>query len=232
GASVSTLTALAAAAAAEGHLPVVSWLAELGGEGGGAGGSGAAASGSNKKKVGTKSGGGGKGKGAREKQPSAPPLRVLTPRVAAAAVQSGNMALLRWLADRGCGCGGGSKKKSGAAAGDAGSEEETEEEEDSEAEVEQELVSVLGCLEDAEGLSEELLELLGEQRYPVPGDGHAYLLAALNGDLTAIRCLSRLGCDWGPPGQVFQQAVADDLVPLPVLRALLEAGCVVLWEGA
>ncbi|EFJ41893.1 hypothetical protein VOLCADRAFT_98135 [Volvox carteri f. nagariensis] len=88
-----------------------------------------------------------------------------------------------------------------------------------------------GCL--------DLVEWLASRGCPMGGTGQAYLVAARNGDLAALRCLRRLGCPWGPVaaggggssgGGVFICAVED--CSLDMLRWLHALGCPVDWQEA
>ncbi|GLC70162.1 hypothetical protein PLESTF_000932400 [Pleodorina starrii] len=71
---------------------------------------------------------------------------------------------------------------------------------------------------------EEALEWLVEQGCPFPLDGDAYLEAAHNGDLAMLRCLHRLGCPWGPPGELLADCIRN-VVSVAVLQCLLDLGC-------
>ncbi|KXZ47933.1 hypothetical protein GPECTOR_31g295 [Gonium pectorale] len=83
----------------------------------------------------------------------------------------------------------------------------------------------------AEAGSAEALEWLAERGCPMPDDGYPYFRAARNGDLQTLACLRRLGCPWGPVGDVFGRSLKGGC-PLLVLRALVEAGCPVDWRAA
>ncbi|GLC45465.1 hypothetical protein PLESTB_000317000 [Pleodorina starrii] len=71
---------------------------------------------------------------------------------------------------------------------------------------------------------EEALEWLVERGCPFPLDGGAYLRAACNGDLAMLRCLHRLGCPWGPPGNLLADCIRN-VVSVAVLQCLLDLGC-------
>ncbi|GLC67301.1 hypothetical protein PLESTF_000540100 [Pleodorina starrii] len=63
-------------------------------------------------------------------------------------------------------------------------------------------------------------------------DGGAYLGAARNGDLAMLRCLHRLGCPWGPPGELLTDCIRSG-VSVAVLRCLLDLGCPEMdWDAA
>ncbi|GLC44060.1 hypothetical protein PLESTM_001550400 [Pleodorina starrii] len=70
----------------------------------------------------------------------------------------------------------------------------------------------------------EALEWLVERGCPFPVDGGAYLRAAINGDLAMLRCLHRLGCPWGPPGELLEDCIRN-MVSVAVLQCLLDLGC-------
>ncbi|GLC45466.1 hypothetical protein PLESTM_001738800 [Pleodorina starrii] len=76
----------------------------------------------------------------------------------------------------------------------------------------------------AESGCEEALEWLVERGCPFPLDGGAYLGAALNGDLAMLRCLHRLGCPWGPPGELLADCIRN-VVSVALLQCLLDLGC-------
>ncbi|GLC50019.1 hypothetical protein PLESTB_000333600 [Pleodorina starrii] len=76
----------------------------------------------------------------------------------------------------------------------------------------------------AESGCEEALEWLVERGCPFPLDGGAYLEAAFNGDLAMLRCLHRLGCPWGPPGELLADCIRNE-IPVAVLQCLLDLGC-------
>ncbi|GLC33300.1 hypothetical protein PLESTB_000349000 [Pleodorina starrii] len=71
---------------------------------------------------------------------------------------------------------------------------------------------------------EEALEWLVERDCPLPLDGDAYLGAARNGDLAMLRCLHRLGCPWGPPGELLAKCIRSTSVSIAVLQCLLDLG--------
>ncbi|GLC75143.1 hypothetical protein PLESTF_001598600 [Pleodorina starrii] len=71
---------------------------------------------------------------------------------------------------------------------------------------------------------EEALEWLVERGCRFPLDGGAYLGAARNGDLAMLRCLHRLGCPWGPPGELLADCIPRG-VSVAVLQCLLDLGC-------
>ncbi|GLC51811.1 hypothetical protein PLESTB_000551000 [Pleodorina starrii] len=71
---------------------------------------------------------------------------------------------------------------------------------------------------------EEALEWLVERGSPLPLDGDAYLPAARNGDLAMLRCLHRLGCPWGPPGELLKNCI-DSGFSVAVPQCLLDLGC-------
>ncbi|GLC49934.1 hypothetical protein PLESTB_000324600 [Pleodorina starrii] len=79
---------------------------------------------------------------------------------------------------------------------------------------------------------EEALEWLVERGCPFPLNGGAYLGAARNGDLAMLRCLHRLGCPWGPPGELLADCIRN-VVSVPVLQCLLDLGCPEMdWDAA
>ncbi|GLC38470.1 hypothetical protein PLESTB_001729400 [Pleodorina starrii] len=79
---------------------------------------------------------------------------------------------------------------------------------------------------------EEALEWLVERGCSFPLDGGAYLGPARNGDLAMLRCLHRLGCPWGPPGELLADCIRS-LVSVAVLQCLLELGCPEMdWDAA
>ncbi|GLC47291.1 hypothetical protein PLESTB_000225900 [Pleodorina starrii] len=84
----------------------------------------------------------------------------------------------------------------------------------------------------AESGCEEALEWLVERGCPIPLDGGAYLRAARSGDLAMLRCLHRLGCPWGPPGELLADCIRN-MVPVAVLQCLLDLGCPEMdWDAA
>ncbi|GLC70439.1 hypothetical protein PLESTF_000973700 [Pleodorina starrii] len=84
----------------------------------------------------------------------------------------------------------------------------------------------------AESGCEEALEWLVEQGCPFPLDGGAYLGAAFNGDLAMLRCLHRLGCPWGRPGELLADCVRIE-ASVAVLQCLLDLGCPEMdWDAA
>ncbi|GLC49814.1 hypothetical protein PLESTB_000311600 [Pleodorina starrii] len=76
----------------------------------------------------------------------------------------------------------------------------------------------------AESGCEEALEWLVERGCPFPLNGGAYRMAACNGDLAMLRCLHRLGCPWGPPGELLSDCIRG-VVSVAVLQCLLDLGC-------
>ncbi|KXZ54736.1 hypothetical protein GPECTOR_4g805 [Gonium pectorale] len=76
----------------------------------------------------------------------------------------------------------------------------------------------------AESGCEEALEWLAARGCPMPGDGGPYFAVCANGDRAAARCLQRLGCPWGPAGELFERLVRER-APVTMMRWLLEAGC-------
>ncbi|GLC46471.1 hypothetical protein PLESTM_001879100 [Pleodorina starrii] len=79
---------------------------------------------------------------------------------------------------------------------------------------------------------EEALEWLVERGCPFPLDGGAYFKAAFNGDLAMLRCLHRLGCPWGPPGELLADCIRN-VVSVAVLQCLLDLGCPEMdWDAA
>ncbi|GLC46499.1 hypothetical protein PLESTB_000333100 [Pleodorina starrii] len=76
----------------------------------------------------------------------------------------------------------------------------------------------------AESGCEEALEWLVERGCPFPLDGGAYLGAASNGDLAMLRYLHRLGCPWGPPGELLEYCIRNE-ASVAVLQCLLDLGC-------
>ncbi|KXZ51843.1 hypothetical protein GPECTOR_11g282 [Gonium pectorale] len=75
------------------------------------------------------------------------------------------------------------------------------------------------------------LEWLASAEYGMPDDGRPFLAAGANGDEAALRCLCRLGCPWGPSGEVFTTIVRSG-ARLALLAGLVEAGCPVDWAPA
>ncbi|GLC46497.1 hypothetical protein PLESTB_000332900 [Pleodorina starrii] len=85
----------------------------------------------------------------------------------------------------------------------------------------------------AESGCEEALEWLVERGCPFPLDGGAYLAAARNGDLAMLRCLHRLGCPRGPPGELLADCIRINVVSVAVLQCLLDLGCPEMdWDAA
>ncbi|GLC45460.1 hypothetical protein PLESTM_001738200 [Pleodorina starrii] len=87
----------------------------------------------------------------------------------------------------------------------------------------------------AESGCEEALEWLVERGCPFPLDGGAYLPAVSNGDLAMVRCLHRLGCPWGPPGELLADCISNEIsvASVAVLQCLLDLGCPVPdWDAA
>ncbi|GLC46804.1 hypothetical protein PLESTB_001801400 [Pleodorina starrii] len=79
---------------------------------------------------------------------------------------------------------------------------------------------------------EEALEWLVERGCPFPLDGRAYFMTAFNGDLAMLRCLHRLGCPWGPPGELLADCIRS-VVSVAVLQCLLDLGCPEMdWDAA
>ncbi|GLC53682.1 hypothetical protein PLESTB_000775900 [Pleodorina starrii] len=79
---------------------------------------------------------------------------------------------------------------------------------------------------------EEALEWLVERGCPFPLDGGAYLGAARKGDLAMLRCLHRLGCPWGRPGELLEYCICNE-VSVAVLQCLLDLGCPEMdWDAA
>ncbi|GLC33384.1 hypothetical protein PLESTM_000055500 [Pleodorina starrii] len=79
---------------------------------------------------------------------------------------------------------------------------------------------------------EEALEWLVDRGCPFPLDGGAYLGPANNGDLAMLRCLHRLGCPWGPPGELLADCIRIG-VSVAVLQCLLDLGCPEMdWDAA
>ncbi|GLC46503.1 hypothetical protein PLESTF_000987300 [Pleodorina starrii] len=81
---------------------------------------------------------------------------------------------------------------------------------------------------------EEALEWLVERGCPFPLDGGAYLRAAHKGDLAMLRCLHRLGCPWGPPGELLADCIRiSSVVSVAVLQCLLDLGFPEMdWDAA
>ncbi|KXZ46918.1 hypothetical protein GPECTOR_39g412 [Gonium pectorale] len=80
--------------------------------------------------------------------------------------------------------------------------------------------------EAAKGGNGTAMEWLLERGCPWGDCGDAYANAALAHDWATLRLLRRLRCPWGPRGYVFSRAVSKGAA-LPVLRWLLEQGCLV-----
>ncbi|KXZ51668.1 hypothetical protein GPECTOR_11g120 [Gonium pectorale] len=73
---------------------------------------------------------------------------------------------------------------------------------------------------------------LRQRGYPVAADGGPFMRPAEQSDFATLECLARLGCPWGPPGQLFERCVGCASCPLPSLAWLVEVGCPVDWATA
>ncbi|KXZ45307.1 hypothetical protein GPECTOR_56g404 [Gonium pectorale] len=81
---------------------------------------------------------------------------------------------------------------------------------------------------------EAALEWLAERGRPMPDDGYAYLRAVREEDFAILACLRRLGCPWGPIGEVFHVCfhAGSSKNQDRMLSWLLAAACPIGWSTA